>query len=165
MEIKLLTQKDAENYRIIRLEALKDNPEAFSSSYEEELEYSSKIYEGRLSSENLYTFGALVEKRLVGTVTLICETKIKIKHRATIVAMYVLPEYRKSGVGKALMNKAITKAKELKGIEQIYLAVTASNEPAKQLYGSLGFVTYGLDKNGLKLGDTYFDEELMVLML
>ena len=165
MELRRLTATDADDYKIIRLEALKNNPEAFSSSFEEELEYSTEIFEGRLSTEHIYTFGAFVEKRLVGTVTLICETKNKIKHRATIVAMYVLSEQRKSGVGKALMNEAISKAKELKDIEQIYLAVTASNEPAKRLYGSLGFVTYGVDRNGLKIGDTYFDEELMVLMV
>ncbi|WP_316246610.1 GNAT family N-acetyltransferase [Sutcliffiella horikoshii] len=62
------------------------------------------------------------------------------------------------------MNVAINKAKELEKIEQIYLAVTAGNEPAKRLYTSLGFVTYGIDRNGLKIEDTYFDEELMVLV-
>ncbi|MCG1023228.1 GNAT family N-acetyltransferase [Sutcliffiella horikoshii] len=163
MKIRQLSATDAVDYRDVRLEALKNNPEAFSSSFEEELEYGSEVYEGRLSHEHIYTFGAFVENRLVGTVTLICETKKKIKHRATVVAMYVLPEQRKSGVGKALMNEAITKAKELKDIEQIYLAVTANNEPAKRLYNSLGFDTYGVDKNGLKIGDAYFDEDLMVL--
>ncbi|WP_404350161.1 GNAT family N-acetyltransferase [Sutcliffiella horikoshii] len=163
MNIRQLTPVDAENYRTIRLEALKNKPEAFSSSYEDEVEFSVEKYRGRFNNDNTYTFGAFEGENLVGTVTLLCETKKKIKHRATIVAMYVMPEQRKSGVGKALMNIAINKAKELKEIEQIYLAVTASNEPAKRLYASLGFVTYGVDRNGLKIEDTYFDEELMVL--
>ncbi|MGD6781668.1 N-acetyltransferase family protein [Sutcliffiella horikoshii] len=165
MEIRKLTPTDAENYRTIRLEALKNKPEAFSLSYEDEVEFSVEIYRGRFNNDHTYTFGAFEGENLVGTVTLLCETKKKIKHRATIVAMYVKPDQRKLGVGKALMNVSINKAKELKEIEQIYLAVTAGNEFAKRLYTSLGFVTYGFDRNGLKIGGTYFDEELMVLEL
>ncbi|MEA3319646.1 MAG: GNAT family N-acetyltransferase [Bacillota bacterium] len=165
MKIRQLTSADAEVYRTIRLEALKNKPEAFSSSYEDEVEFTVEKYRGRFDNDHTYTFGAFEGNNLVGTVTLVCETKKKIKHRATIVAMYVKPDQRKLGVGKALMNVAINKAKELKKIEQIYLTVTAGNEPAKRLYTSLGFVTYGVDRNGLKIADTYFDEELMMLGL
>lgn len=165
MIIRQLNPADADNYRTIRLEALKNKPEAFSSSYEDEVEYSVEKYRGRFNNDYTYTFGAFEGENLVGTVTLIREAKKKIKHRATIVAMYVMPEKRKLGVGKALMNVAINKAKELKQIEQVYLTVTVGNEPAKRLYESLGFVTYGVDRNGLKIDGTYFDEELMVLEL
>lgn len=165
MIIRQLTPTDAENYRTIRFEALKNKPEAFSSSYEDEVEFSVEKYRGRFNNDHTYTFGAFEGDDLVGTVTLISETKKKIKHRATIVAMYVKPDQRKLGVGKALMNMAINKAKELEKIEQIYLAVTMGNDPAKRLYTSLGFVTYGVDRNGLKIDGIYFDEELMVLML
>ncbi|NMH71996.1 GNAT family N-acetyltransferase [Bacillus sp. RO2] len=165
MKIRQLTSADAEVYRTIRLEALKNKPEAFSSSYEDEVEFTVEKYRGRFDNDHTYTFGAFEGNNLVGTVTLVCETKKKIKHRATIVAMYVKPDQRKLGVGKALMNVAINKAKVLKDIEQIYLAVTAINEPAKRLYTSLGFVTYGVDRHGLKINDTYFDEELMMLGL
>lgn len=165
MEIRKLNPNDAENYRTIRLEALKYKPEAFSSSYEDEVGFSVEKYRDRINNDHTYTFGAFKGDILVGTVTLLCETKKKIKHRATIVAMYVKPDQRKLGVGKALMNVAINKAKELEKIDQIYLAVTVGNEPAKRLYTSLGFVTYGVDRNALKIDDTYFDEELMVLKI
>ncbi|KMJ57415.1 acetyltransferase [Bacillus sp. LL01] len=165
MEIRLLKPNDAENYRTIRLEALKNNPEAFSSSYEEEKEYLLESFENRLSFQHVFTFGAFEKMLLVGTVTLICETKMKIKHRANIVAMYVCAGLRESGIGRALMEEAIGKARELVEIEQLHLTVMATNEPAKKLYKSLGFTTYGVDKKGLKIGDTYFDEELMVLGL
>lgn len=165
MEIKILEPKDAVIYREIRLSALKANPEAFSSSYEEEKEYPLESFINRLNQEHIFTFGAFVENKLIGVVTLLVETKIKTKHRANIVAMYVYPENRKSGVGRQLMSATITKAKEIKEVEQIYLTVTSSNEPAKNLYKSLGFKTYGIDKNGLRVEDKYFDDELMVLVL
>jgi hypothetical protein len=40
MDIRLLKPEDAEEYRKIRLEALKNNPESFTSSFEEEKEVS-----------------------------------------------------------------------------------------------------------------------------
>ncbi|WP_246941959.1 GNAT family N-acetyltransferase [Bacillus pinisoli] len=165
MEIKILEPTDAVIYREIRLEALKANPEAFSSSYEEEKESTLESFENRLKFGHFFTFGAFVENNLVGVVTLIVETKTKTKHRANIVAMYVYPENRKSGIGRKLMTEAILKAKEIKVVEQIYLTVTSGNEPAKNLYNSLGFKTYGVNRNGLKIKDTYFDDELMVLFL
>ncbi len=165
MEIKILEPKDAVIYRDIRLDALKSNPEAFSSSYAEEKEYPLENFENRLSFGHFFTFGAFVDDKLSGVVTLIIETKIKTKHRAYIVAMYVNPEMRKSGIGRRLMTEAIQMAKEMKEIKQIYLSVTSSNEPAKNLYKSLGFRTYGIDKNGLRVDGTYYDDELMVLVL
>lgn len=165
MEIKILEPKDAVIYREIRLAALKSNPEAFSSSYAEEIDYPLETFENRLTIGHFFTFGAFVDDKLSGVVTLIIETKVKTKHRANIVAMYVRPEMRKSGIGRRLMTEAINKAKEIEEIKQIYLTVTSSNERAKNLYKSLGFRTYGIDKNGLKVDDTYYDDELMVLVL
>lgn len=165
MEIRILKPTDAEKYKEIRLEGLKVNPEAFSSSYEEEKDYPLARTESRLSGEHSFTFGAYEEDRLVGVVSLIWETRAKIKHRATIAAMYVTPEQRRFGVGKALMSAAITKASKLDGIEQIYLSVNASNEPARKLYQRMGFKTFGIDKKALKVNGSYFDEELMVLFL
>lgn len=165
MEIRILKPKDAEMYKEIRLDALKGHPEAFSSSYEEEEAYSIEKFANRLKQENLFTFGAFVDSKLVGIVTLIFETKTKIKHRANIVAMYVCSDKRNSGIGRGLMSAAINKAKEKEEIENIYLTVTASNTPAKKLYQSLDFKTYGIDKRALRVEKTYYDDELMVLVI
>jgi ribosomal protein S18 acetylase RimI-like enzyme len=114
---------------------------------------------------HFFTFGAFEDTKLVGIVTLILDTKIKSNHKAHIVAMYVCPNYRKAGIGRNLLIKAVRKAKEIERIEQIYLTVTSNNEAARRLYQSLGFVVYGKDKKGLKIEGTYFDDELMVLFL
>lgn len=165
MEIRRLGSQDAEKYRVIRLEGLRLNPEAFGSSYEEEMLYTEDEYRVRLKSEFAFTYGAFDGDSLVGVVTLVPEGKRKMKHRANIYAMYVTHEMRGNGVGKSLLKAAIHKASELECIEQIYLTVVASNEHAKRLYASLGFQTFGLDKRALRIGETYYDEELMVLFL
>lgn len=165
MEIRRLNGQDADKYRFLRHEALRTNPEAFSSSYEDEMAYDEEKYKLRLESESSYTFGAFDAGELVGVVTLVPEGKVKLKHRANIFAMYVTPDSRSLGVGKLLMQKALQQADNLNSIEQVYLTVNASNEPARKLYTSLGFETYGMDKNAMLIDGIYYDEELMVLFL
>ncbi|MBS4192139.1 GNAT family N-acetyltransferase [Bacillus sp. FJAT-49705] len=163
MNIRLLSPNDSDAYRNMRLMALQKHPEAFASSYEEEAAYSKDVYKNRFQSENSFTFGAFENEELLGTVTLLKETKLKLKHRAMIVAMYVSPEKRRMGIGKTLVANALEKAKELGEVEQVYLSVEATNEPAKKLYESFGFEVYAEEKRALKIGDTYYDEEHMVL--
>lgn len=165
MDIRRLTPDDAEGYRKIRLEALQNDPEAFSSSYEEEIENPIQYYEDRLGSESSYTYGAFDEEALIGIVTLVRETRTKIRHRAGIFAMYVTGEKRGLGTGRRLMEAAIGKSKELNGVEQIHLTVMAENEPAKKLYASMGFDRYGTEKHALKIENRFYDEELRMLFL
>ncbi|WP_163103202.1 GNAT family N-acetyltransferase [Peribacillus alkalitolerans] len=165
MDIRILTENDAEKYRVIRLQCLKDAPEAFGSSYEEEKDKSLDSFKSRLQSDYSLTFGAFDGSELVGVVTLVKETRLKLKHRANIYAMYVSPEFRGTGMGKKLISAALNKAKEWTDVEQINLTVVSTNESAKRLYQSFGFEVFGEEKRALKLDDRYLDEQHMVLFL
>ncbi|WP_391118129.1 GNAT family N-acetyltransferase [Psychrobacillus sp. L3] len=167
MEIKLLTPADASAYWDLRLEALQLSPEAFASSYEEAIQRKNPIerVENNLRTEGNYTFGAFDQHKLVGMVTLVQESSLKLKHRANIFAMYVSPVTRGQGVGKALVTEAINKAKTIEGIEKLNLSVVSSNEAAKNLYTQLGFKVFGVEEKALKVEGTYYDEDHMVLIL
>lgn len=54
----------------------------------------------------------------------------------------VAPEFRRQGVGKALLNALIASLKEL-GSQCLILEVRDSNEAARALYAKLGFVEIG----------------------
>lgn len=161
----MLEPLHAEMYRCIRLEALQNHPEAFGSSYEEEKEFPLEKFAEKFMEESSLTFGAFENDQLYGVLTLVLEQKNKLKHRANIYAMYVSPKKRRHGIAKNLMLEAINKARCIKGVEQLHLAVVSTNTPAQKLYTSLGFETYGVDKQALKVGHLYFDEKLMVLFL
>lgn len=165
MEIRPLRIEDAETYKNIRLEALRLHPENFGASFEEEKDYSVEQYKERLANEDVITFGAFENSELVGTVTLVKQKRNKFKHKAEIVAMYVIPEKRGNGFAKMLLKTAIEQAKRTQGIEQINLTVVSTNVSAKRLYDSLGFEQFGVEKRALKLGQAYFDEIHMVLFL
>lgn len=167
MKIRILRASDAQMYWEIRLEALKNNPEAFASSYEELITRKSPIEQvaKNLEQDNCYTFGAFNKEELVGVVTLVQEHQFKLRHRASIFAMYVKPEKRGSGIGKALMRTAIQKAESVKEIMKLNLTVISTNHAAKALYKSLGFKLFGFEEKALMVGNTFYDEEHMVRFL
>lgn len=167
MEIRLLGAADAKKYWELRLEALKQHPEAFLTSYEDAVKRQNPIEQvaSNFTTEGNYTFGAFDNEDLIGVVTLLQESAEKIQHRANIYAMYVTSKKQGIGVGKALMTEAINKAKRIKVIEKINLSVMASNDKAKNLYEKFGFKVYGFEQNALKVNGVYFNDEHMVLHL
>lgn len=84
------------------------------------------------------------------------ESKVKLQHKASVFAVYVSPQKRGLGVGKALMLAVINKAQLLDGIEQINLTVVSSNLSAKRLYASLGFELFGTERKALKITQRIF---------
>ena len=168
MEIRQLPVEDAAIYRELRLRALREDPEAFGETYEEALANPLARTEERLRAQaapdGSFTLGAF-QDGLVGAVTLLREVRVKMRHRAVIVGMYVTPEVRGRGVGRALLSAACARAATLNGLAQLHLAVVMPNAPARQLYRSMGFVPYGVEPRALNVGDRYWDEELMMLAL
>ena len=168
MHVRKLTEADAEDFWNLRLRALRDNPEAFSASYEESRTLPLASVVQRLRDESTagdnFILGAF-EASLVGMVGFHRNQRLKERHKSIIWGMYVIPEMRGQGIGKALLSQAIAYAASLVGLVQIHLAVVSTQEAAKHLYRSLGFEVYGLEPQALEVGKQYFDEELMVLRL
>ncbi|MFC7686261.1 GNAT family N-acetyltransferase [Ureibacillus sp. GCM10028918] len=167
MNIRLLNEEDAQKYQALRLRALQTDPENFGSTYEREVHFTIEVVEERIrQAEDRYVLGAFNEEgSLVGVVRFMRALDLKSRHKGSIYGMYVATEVRGQGVGRTLMVEVIKRAKDFDGVEQIHLQVVSTNESAKKLYKSLGFKTYGVEPRGLKEGDQYFDEDLMVLFL
>lgn len=169
---RVLTEVDAKQFWALRLRALKENPEAFGAAYEEEINTPIDKLIDRFSSdfilplEENFMLGAFNEnKDMVGVVGFRRERRQKLRHKANIWGMYVVPELRQTGIGKLLLSELLNKSKFLDDLEQINLGVVSSNVNAKALYDSLGFKIYGVEKNALKIGEQYFDDDLMVLFI
>ena len=47
----------------------------------------------------------------------------------------------------------------------VHLSVTSSNTNAKRFYRRMGFTVDGVERRSLKVGDRFYDEDLMVLHL
>lgn len=167
LTIRILNESDAQLYQELRLSALKINPEAFGSTYEREAKFTLETVAERLKpNDNKFVLGAFEDRNLlVGIVTFVRESSLKTAHKGNVFGMFVKPEMRGQGLGKLLLLELLKKAKDCIGLEQINLTVISNNEPAKNLYRSIGFQNYGVEKNALKDNGKYFDEDLMVLKI
>ncbi len=160
--IRVITEADVDAFRALRLRALGEEPEAFGASTEDFATTPlSDVAEHLQAADDAFVLGAFVPD-LVGMVGFVREHGQKRMHKGFIWGMYVAPEARGQGVGRALMMEALARAVRMPGLEQIHLGVVATNAAAGSLYRSLGFTVYGAERHALKLGDRYVDEELMV---
>ena len=178
MRIRELTEADLDAYWTLRLRALREEPEAFGSSYEESKDRPLADVAARLrtiAEAGNFILGAFddggedggqPDERLLGIVAFERAPGKKNRHIGDIFQMYVASEARGKGYGRALMEALIARARALDGLEQLILAVVTSNTAAIALYRALGFEVYGVQRKALKLSDDhYLDEQLMVLWL
>jgi RimJ/RimL family protein N-acetyltransferase len=166
MSVRVLTSADAVAFRELRLRALKEHPEAFTSSFEEDEKRPLSATEQRIAGQDGNVFwGAFVDGEIRGMVGLVREPRAKNRHKADIVAMYVAPELGRRGLARGLLQAAIDYARNEAGVEQLVLTVTRSSQAAAKLYKAAGFVTFGLEPRAIKVDGEYYDKEHMILFL
>ena len=164
MEIRRLTPHDASDFRCLRLRALKEHPQAFTSSWEEEREAQVDAVRLRLARDEVQFWGALEQAALCGMVGLQRETRAKNRHKGTVVAMYVAPEQAGHGMGRALLDALIADAQRA-GLELLVLTVTEGNSGAAKLYERCGFRSFGIEPRAIKVEGRAWAKNHMYLEL
>ena len=147
VEIRRIGAEEWRELRDLRLRAVRDAPDAFTATFEEEslqsdgywAEWATAMAEGG-SSFGLVAVG---ERRWIGMV-------VGGPHRdypgeAGLFAMWVDPSARGTGVARALVEGVVAWAGSA-GFPVLRLRVTLSNEPAVGLYVRCGFSDAGLRK-------------------
>jgi RimJ/RimL family protein N-acetyltransferase len=177
--IRPLNPADREAFFQLRLRGLQAHPEAFGQSYEEALAKGpaqhDAMLEGARAAEGDFILGAFNRKNgtkddsqygaqhgeMVGTVGLVRNQRLKQRHKASVVGMYVVPEAAGRGVGRALLTELLARGGQVQGLRQIQLLVSSTNEPARHLYESLGFRCYGREIEALCIAGQFHDADLM----
>jgi len=161
LTLRHLEPEDAALYRDIRLEALRDAPDAFSSTFEAEKDRPCAAFAERLGAA--WVVGAFDGPHLVGVAGFVVQPGPKHAHKGMLWGMYVRPRYRATGIGRVLVEAVIEHARCR--VELLQLFVVSDNAPARRLYQKLGFVEYGIERDATKYRGVYHDDVLMALPL
>jgi ribosomal protein S18 acetylase RimI-like enzyme len=165
MDIRQLVPSDAPVYRALRLRALREHAEAFSSSHSDDEMLPLSATEKRLQPGDGQRFwGAFDGERLCAMVGLEREARTKTRHKGKVVGMYVAPEAAGRGVGRALLDRLLAEAR-LSGIELLVLTVTDGNKPATRLYQRAGFHSFGVEPDAIRVDGRSFAKRHMSIQL
>jgi ribosomal protein S18 acetylase RimI-like enzyme len=164
LQIRRLNPQDAEPYRELRLRALREHPEAFTSSYEEDSGLPLAASQQRLTSPHQRFWGAYDGVTLCGMIGLEVGVRAKDRHKGTVVGMYVAPECTGKGFGEALVAALLHDAR-VSGLGLLVLTVTEGNDPARRLYERMGFRSFGIEPGAVRVGGQPFGKNHMFLQL
>jgi ribosomal protein S18 acetylase RimI-like enzyme len=143
VHIERISAANLAAYRRVRLAALKDSPLAFGSTFADETKLSDADWDARakwLDGSRAAGFLAIEDSAACGVALgFIDETNDSEAH---LVSMWVAPEKRRFGVGRALVERVVEWARS-RDVETVKLMVTSSNDAAIWFYSKLGFTNTG----------------------
>jgi len=129
---------DWEQSRLIRLQALRDAPLAFASTYDREARFGPAQWQERIATAAQFLADA--DGAVVGTATGVVDTADP--STMLLVAMFVVPTARGRGVGRQLVGAVVEQAR-LEGARQVRLHVVETNSGGERLYARSGFMRTG----------------------
>jgi ribosomal protein S18 acetylase RimI-like enzyme len=139
--VRRLGAGEADRLRAVRLRALGDAPMAFGSTLAREEGYEPETWErwaaDSASGERQAIFIAEPEAGMATGV--IDDEDPALAH---LYAMWVTPDARGSGAGRALLDAVLAWATE-RGAERLTTSVTDGNAAARALYQAAGFTDTG----------------------
>lgn len=158
---KKLDKNDWKDYRDIRLEALKNEPNAFGSNYEKYKKKDDVYWINILSllgEKNSKSFlcAVLSGEKLVS----IGGSYQDKNDEWNIIAIYTKKEFRGLGAGSLLLGEMLKELKN-RGVNKVFLRVNVERVPAISLYKKFGFEIIKTVSNQM-LGDgKYYKEHEM----
>jgi len=166
VKVRKLVPADAAAFQALRLQALREDPVAFASSYEDERDTPLETVAERLApTGDRAIVGAFDGGQLVGLAAWHREELRKMHHKGFIWGVYVKDSHRGRGLAKRLLESVICLARQAEGIVMLNLTAYADNQPAIALYESLGFVTYGREPAAICVDGRLHDDVHMALRL
>ena len=156
-EIRQLNADDVEVFKTIRLEALRLEPAAFASKPEDWASLPDEEWRDRLQ---VPVFVAFRSGEPVGIMGLLPQQPSKMKHRSTLIMVYLRSSERGQGLAKRLLDTVVDFAAR-NGISQIELTVNSRNHRAIRFYERCDFRRIGLIPAGMIHEGQEIDEVLM----
>ncbi len=155
-------------YKELRLEALKKEPQAFGANYNETVSKPDDVWIERVKASEIgdkdLMYFAEVNGKLIGMIGAFFNTNEKNQVVSNIWGVYVNEQFRGKGIGKKLMEQLINRVESNNKSKIIKLKVTRNQKEALSLYQRFGFKIVGTIKYILGDGKEH-DEYIMEKVL
>jgi ribosomal protein S18 acetylase RimI-like enzyme len=154
--VRRLCSEDADLLRTVRLAALEESPDAFGETLEgaRSADWPARSIAGATLPDRA-VFVAITGVRAVGMVFVKCASPPDV---AFLGGMWVSPEFRRRGVGHALVQEGLNFLR-LAGETELALWVTRGHDGVLAFYRALGFRDTGVTST-LRLGSDVVIDEL-----
>jgi len=145
--VRRITPADGSLLRDVRLRALQDAPQAFASTYADEVGRPRSEWDERVASASAgadrFTALALVGEQCVGLAGGFRNDDDGHHADIDLVSMWVEAAYRGSGVAEQLVDAVLDWARDEAQAQVVGLWVTRGNGRAQRFYEREGFVETG----------------------
>lgn len=136
IHVNVLTEDDWETYREVRLQALRESPEAFVASAEEESQLPEAEWHDRMVRSTRLL--AQEADEVVGVVSLGTALRTGEEGIGELFGLWVIPARRGTGVARKLLERCADAAREA-GLKQLVYWVGTDNGRAVAFASSFGF--------------------------
>ena len=160
IDIRMVDEGEMPELWKLWVRGLREHPEAFGAEHEWAKDVSperSQELLRQIREGDGFILGVWDGEVPVGMVNFSRQQGEKFRHKGDIGAVYVVPEQRGQGVGKALLLAALEQTRAMTDLIIISLSVNNENTVAVKLYEICGFKAYGVEPKGLRVNGQYFD--------
>jgi len=151
-----------QDYKNLRIEAVIDSPQSFTSTVDETHAEPDTAWQSKI--KNMF-FAVTDDGQLAGMAGCVCDEKEKLAHIGHVVSVYVHPEYRRQGIGRQLLMAIIEYSQGNPSIKKLELGVITTETAAYALYTSVGFKKVGELSMASWANNRFYDEYLMEMVL
>jgi L-amino acid N-acyltransferase YncA len=158
--IKIITDLPVERweeYKKLKIEAIKDSPQAFSHELSEAENETDEYWKNGLGANNIKVF-AESDGKLIGMVGGRFYSKEMFKHNAVINSFYVNKNHRGKGLGELLEKTAIEKIEQNPIIINVLCEVSSTQTASLAIQKKLGFEICGTIKDYGFFEGKYIDD-------
>jgi RimJ/RimL family protein N-acetyltransferase len=157
--IRLLTLADVDAFYALRLRCMREAYDFFRSSPADIEAAGLAACAAQLQSPDTRVIGVFDGDVLIGIGGITRDTREKLRHKAVLWGMFVVPEAAGNGVGEAIVHALIVQAEGF--VQSLHLTLVAGNDRAQNLYARCGFTLYGREPASVMQATGPVDELLM----
>lgn len=157
IEIRKLSPDDWQIYKDLRLQMLREEPQAYSQKYEDLIKRTDEEWKENTLTDTRGELVAFVDGKPAGMNGYAYDNP----NLVFIWGMFIRKEYRGLGLGRMLMEEIEKEIRKDAEVKKIHVSVISSQITAWKLYEKLGYKEIKREKEKVNYDGVLYDEILM----